>query len=161
MKLHIEPIVILVPTRITDEALSYLQPEQSSSESVNNDECKLCHLQSVLTNIQTACIYSPSYSLQIRPSKEFKFETGKSKLQGLNLSALVGQLDRIILPGDNSRHVGTGEERRGPESILQLSGFLDLSCEIAVRVSSGTLPSLTALGRLCGSCYWISNETSF
>jgi DNA mismatch repair protein MSH5 len=103
---------------------------------------------------------SVSYGLHIRASKEFSFDSGKSKLLGLNLAVLGGDLARLVAPGDTHANVGVGEVQGRQGTVLQLSGFLDMSCEIAVGEILIIRPLLKVLGRLCWRSHWIPEQMS-
>jgi DNA mismatch repair protein MSH5 len=86
-----------------------------------------------------------AYALELRPSKEFKFETGKNKLVNLHLKQANGSAVQFVVPEDYdlSAHPGLEHEETGTqEHLLRLLGWLDISCEITVGCASAVLSYL-------------------
>jgi DNA mismatch repair protein MSH5 len=72
----------------------------------------------------------------LRPSKEFKYESGKNKLLHLKLSEDRENSIRFIVPEDD---VVAGEERER-QRFIELCGRLDMSCQITVCLTSNISP---------------------
>lgn len=73
------------------------------------------------------------YLLQLRPSKEFKYESGKNKLLQLKLSEERENAIRFIVPEDDVFAGIDSCEERERQRFIELCGRLDMSCQITVR----------------------------
>ncbi len=97
--------------------------------------------------------HQPPYLLEIRPSAEFAYEAGKSKLVGLKIGSESGPQINFTVPGDVPT-VGlsnTAEERGsgGHQSqLLRLSGWIDIESRVTVRIPSLVMAPLTGSGWL-------------
>jgi DNA mismatch repair protein MSH5 len=80
------------------------------------------------------------YSLDIRQSKEFNYESSKTKLINLRLGENDGPSVRFTIPGDVVAEGTHGEADDGGagrhEHLLRLSGWVDLDCALTVRFYS-------------------------
>jgi DNA mismatch repair protein MSH5 len=90
-------------------------------------------------------LFSIPYALQLRPSKEFKYESGKTKLVNLHLSHQNEHSIHFTVPGDHDLNVRSDkrfEESGTQERLLRLSGWLDISCEITIGCVNAVLSFL-------------------
>jgi DNA mismatch repair protein MSH5 len=90
-------------------------------------------------------LFSLPYALEPRPSKEFKYDTGKAKLVNLHLKLQDEERVRFNVPGDYSLPVqpSDGYDDTGTqEHLLRLSGWLDISCAITVGCAGAVLSYL-------------------
>ena len=90
------------------------------------------------------------YLMDIRPSSEFSYEGGKSKLVNLNIGSDDGPRLDLVVPGDVHANDGfrdiDDEDNSGTQSrLLRLSGWIDMNSRITVwkNVSSAQLFVLT------------------
>jgi hypothetical protein len=129
VKLHVDPSFILVPTRINDEILDCLQLEQARLRNYTATGMCSRWLTRILTQAgeQASAL---SYSVQIRATKEFKYESGKSKLMALNMSTLV----RSTVRANPDLRIGMGDDYRTRENLFQISGLLETCFELAVSL---------------------------
>jgi DNA mismatch repair protein MSH5 len=82
------------------------------------------------------------YALESRPSKEFKSETGKTKLANLHLAQADGRAMQFIVPGDydNSAPIsGLENEHGSQERFLRLCGWLDIGCQITLGCTGAVI----------------------
>jgi DNA mismatch repair protein MSH5 len=70
----------------------------------------------------------------LRPTKEFKYESGKSKLINLRLDYDDGPRARFIVPDDSMAGdpMAMDEEYGRQEHLLKLSGFVDMNSQLTV-----------------------------
>jgi len=70
----------------------------------------------------------------LRPSKEFKYESGKNKLLQLRFSEERENAIRFIVPEDSLITGVDSCEERESQRFIELCGRLDMSCQITVGV---------------------------
>ena len=74
------------------------------------------------------------YALQLRPSKEFKYESGKNKLLHLKLSEDGEHSIRFIVPEDDIVAGVDSCEERDRQRFIELCGKLDMTCQVSASV---------------------------
>jgi DNA mismatch repair protein MSH5 len=83
------------------------------------------------------CFHNP-YSLEVRPSSEFGYESAKNKIANLNIGAATGPLIRFMVPGEGFHPAGpcaTGlDDRQG--QLLRLATWIDFDSRITVCFSN-------------------------
>ena len=96
------------------------------------------------------------YLLELRPSLEFNYEAGKSKLVNLQIGANDGPQITFIVPGDV--HVATeyyDEENEAfvgrQAQLLRLSGLINVESQLTVRATTSLRIILysTSVGWVC------------
>jgi DNA mismatch repair protein MSH5 len=100
------------------------------------------------------------YALELRPSKEFKYDTGKAKLINLRLKLQDEERVRFNVPGDYSLQVqpiDSYDDAGTQEHLIRLSGWLDISCAITVGCAGAVL---SYLQRRRASGFLPGDETS-
>ena len=77
-----------------------------------------------------------SYSLDVRPVKEFNFESGRTKLMNLHLEEEDGSTVRFIIPGEllteTTEEEGTEVGAGRKEHLLRMSGWINMECPLTV-----------------------------
>lgn len=141
MKLYIEPTVILIPTRIDDEMLNRLDPDHGRQAStIDGESVYIFPLFFQTINFGADDSFRLPYSLDIRQTKEFNYESSKTKLINLRLGENDGPSVRFTIPGDvvaEGTHDEAAEGGGGrQEHLLRLSGWIDLECVLTVRFHS-------------------------
>ena len=140
VKIHVEPTVIIVATRMDDDVLNSLDPDlrQRDSSIAENGEQVALWMLPLLTKLSDDQPFGPAYLLEIRPPPEFNPQSAKSKLINLNLATDDGPRIDFVTPedmfgGDNNRGDGGGRQ----EQLLRFAGFVDLDNNIGVSSSMG------------------------
>ncbi|KAI9673524.1 MAG: MutS protein msh5 [Trizodia sp. TS-e1964] len=127
IKLHIQPTIILVSTRIDDSIHALLDPRSSSSGTSSNED------QSVLP-----------YILETRPSVDFNFQNAKNNLINLRISSRGPRLMAFMTPGDsimNGLQINENFVGR-QESLHKLSALINIDCELTVGCAGAVLTYL-------------------
>lgn len=131
MKLHIQPTVVLLSTKVDEDVIARLDPEGTRGGSVAGDHDR----------------FGLPYALDIRPSAEFNYEAAKNKLMNLRIGSDVGPRVTFITPGDAIAHGGFDEDvdddlvgRQG--KLLRLSGWIDVDSRITVGCAGAVLTYL-------------------
>lgn len=131
MKLHIQPTVILVSTKVDENAIAQLDPEGTRGGSVAGDNDQ----------------FGLPYALDVRPSPEFNYDAAKNKLINLRIGSDAGPRVTFVTPGDAIAHGGYDEEiddgvagRQG--KLLRLSGWIDVDSRITVGCAGAVLTYL-------------------
>lgn len=148
VKLHANPTVILLSMRVDDIVDEHLNPEQGGRGSVNGDgRDELSQRSYMLTLAQEADQFRLPYVLEVRPSPEFNYESGKNKLINLRIGSDVGPRVTFITPGDADTYedIGDGDGagltgRQG--QLLRLSGWIDVESRITVGCAGAVLTYL-------------------
>ncbi|KAL1618838.1 hypothetical protein SLS54_006953 [Diplodia seriata] len=125
LKLQINPTVVLVGTRADDSILDKLDPERRSLGSVDGS-----HDQFALP-----------YLLEIRPTVEFNYDSGKNKLTHLKVGPDQGPNVTFTIPGDvqASGAYGDEEDVGRQEHLLRLQGWINLDNRISVGCAGAVL----------------------
>ncbi|KAB2576043.1 MutS protein-like protein 5 [Lasiodiplodia theobromae] len=125
LKLHIDPTVVLVATRADDSVLDKLDPERRSLSSTDDS-----HDQFALP-----------YILEVRPTPEFNYDSGKSKLANLKIGTDGGPNVTFTIPGDvqTSGAYGDDEDTGRLEHLLRLHGWINLDSKISVGCAGAVL----------------------
>jgi DNA mismatch repair protein MSH5 len=168
VKLHVEPTVILISTRIDDNVVDRLDPELRMRNSSVLESSMFSKSMSV-GDINASFVddqFRLPYILEIRPSAEFNYEFGRSKLVNLRLDSDDGPTITFTIPNDV---IGAespdlpGDFTGRQEHLLRLGGWIDVESRITVCISRDflefSIQRLTALGGLCWSFDLISTET--
>jgi DNA mismatch repair protein MSH5 len=121
LKLYVEPTVILLPARIEDSIWEYLNTDQKGGELESLDE--------------TGNYFQAPYSLEMKASKEFKFENGRSRLLGLHLGQDQIGSNHFEVPGHYNTPDGMGDVSHDfgiQEELLRMSGTIDIRNELSI-----------------------------
>lgn len=128
LKLHVMPTTILLSSRVDESVESYLNQDQGVHESVNGDVERF-HLP---------------YILETRPSPEFYFEAGKSKLVNLRLGSDSEAHISFLAPGDTDiyEHYVDGDEpgyTRHQGKLLKLSARIDIESRLTMGCAGAVI----------------------
>lgn len=148
VKLHANPTVILLSMRVDDIVDEHLKPWEGARGSVNGDgRDELSQRNYILTLAPKADQFRLPYVLEVRPSPEFSYESGKNKLINLRIGSDVGPRVTFITPGDADTYedIGDGDGagftgRQG--QLLRLSGWIDVESRITVGCAGAVLTYL-------------------
>ncbi|KAL8652401.1 MAG: hypothetical protein Q9210_002702, partial [Variospora velana] len=133
VKLHAQPTVILLSSRLDEGVDAFLEPSRGSQD-LNHDG-------------GGADGFAPSYLIEVRPSSEFAYEAGLAKLASIHLVRDLASHVAFITPGDaesfsenadSSKMRYTG--RQG--TLLRLSGLVDLESRLTVGCAGAVLTYL-------------------
>ncbi|KAI9656836.1 MAG: MutS protein msh5 [Bathelium mastoideum] len=127
LKLFVEPTVVLLPGRIDDTVVERLDPETRTRSS--NDQFRL------------------PYLMDIRPSGDFSYEGGKSKLLSLNIGVGDGPRLEFVVPGDVAAHNGFSDfddaDRGSIQGrLLRLSAWIDFTSHVTVGCAGALITHL-------------------
>lgn len=134
--------------RVDDIVDEHLKPEEGARGSVNGDgRDELSQRNYILTFAPKADQFRLPYVLEVRPSPEFSYESGKNKLINLRIGSDVGPRVTFITPGDADAYEDTGDGdgagfigRQG--QLLRLSGWIDVESRITVGCAGAVLTYL-------------------
>lgn len=148
VKLHANPTVILLSMRVDETVDNHLKPEDGSRGSVNGDgRDHISQKRYILTLVQIDDQFRLPYVLEVRPSPEFNYESGKNKLINLRIGSDVGPRVTFITPGDADTYEDIGDGngagftgRQG--QLLRLSGWIDVESRITVGCAGAVLTYL-------------------
>ena len=120
MRLYAQPTIILLSSRIDESVDAHLKPHQYE--------------------------HSP-YVLEIRPSPEFKYETGKRRLIDIRIQAAQGPQMDFVVPGDDDTYGRLGNPLdpgfTGRQAdFLRLSASIDLESRLSVGCAGAVLTYL-------------------
>ncbi|KAL8736313.1 MAG: hypothetical protein Q9166_000468 [cf. Caloplaca sp. 2 TL-2023] len=131
LKLHGQPTVILLSTKSDESISTYLDPTGGSPDPA----------------IENADGIASPYLLEIRPSPEFGYEAGKTKLSNIRLANNTAPHMAFVTPGDAESYVDYMESnepdytgRQG--KLLRLSGMVDLESRLTVGCAGAVLTYL-------------------
>ncbi|KAL8755038.1 MAG: hypothetical protein Q9184_004921 [Pyrenodesmia sp. 2 TL-2023] len=142
VKLHAQPTVVLLSTRVDESVDTFLKPNRRTEESADGgvDEA------------------GAPYIVEVRPSAEFGYEAGKTKLA--NIPFPKGQAPHVafVTPGDSESYLEYAESSEldptGHQgNLLRLSGLVDLDSRLTVGCAGAVLTYLQrrkAVGYLPG-----------
>ncbi|KAI4115013.1 MAG: hypothetical protein LQ345_004311 [Seirophora villosa] len=133
LKLHAQPTVVLLSARVDEGVDAFLEPSRGSKD-LNYDH-------------RGADGFAPSYLVEVRPSSEFGYEAGLTKLASVRFVHDLAPHVAFITPGDaeslaenadgnTSRNTG----RQG--TLLRLSGLVDLESRLTVGCAGAVLTYL-------------------
>ncbi|KAL8953446.1 MAG: hypothetical protein Q9222_000693 [Ikaeria aurantiellina] len=134
LKLHVQPTVILLSTKVDESVSAYLESdgEHRDDEDPNSD---------------AAGGFVPPYLLEVRPSPEFGYEVGKNKLCNISLVNDTSLPIAFVTPADAEAYQSCVEipepgytGRQG--KLLRLSGLVDLESRLTVGCAGAVLTYL-------------------
>ncbi|KAI9708990.1 MAG: hypothetical protein M1812_007803 [Candelaria pacifica] len=131
VKIHIQPTVILLSTRVDESVDEHLDPERRNRDSlVDGNE-----------------LLAMPYILEVRPSPEFNYDAAKNKLVNLRIGSDTGPHIIFATPGDVVTGGGYGGDdevgfagRQG--KLLRLSGWIDFESPLTVGCAGALLTYL-------------------
>ncbi|MCJ1249396.1 MutS protein msh5 [Trapelia coarctata] len=140
LKLHIQPTVVLLSSRVDDALYENMDPEHRARDSIN-DKGGFFH-----KDIQTDQFRLP-YIIDIRSSPEFNYEAGKRKLVDIRTLKRARSLADFVVPGEDTSYEEYGEGyetgfTRHQGKLLRLSGSIDLESQISVGCAGAVLTYL-------------------
>ena len=131
MKLFIDPTVVLISTRCSEELINQLDPEMANGRGSiagerNSDTTRL------------------PYLLECRPNAEFGYQASRKKLVNLRIGQHDGPRVTFVVPGDilpqaGSRVVGEDDHADRQGQILRLSGWINLDSSLTVGCAGAVL----------------------
>lgn len=133
MKLFIDPTVVLVPTKCSDEVFNRLDPQmgnpRTSVDGREGDQTRL------------------PYLLEARPNSEFAYELSRNKLSNLRIGEVDGPDVTFVVPGDVLAHDGDSAQRGSAsasrqEHLLRLAGWINVESRFSVGCAGAVLSSL-------------------
>ncbi|KAL8718148.1 MAG: hypothetical protein Q9225_004683 [Loekoesia sp. 1 TL-2023] len=131
VKLYARPTVILLSTRVDESIDAYLDPARGSRDSVIEDAEGL----------------ATPYLVEVRPSAEFGYEAGKTKLANIHFNRDVASSVAFVTPGDAESYLEYTDSndpgytgRQG--KLLRLSGLIDLESRLTVGCAGAVLTYL-------------------
>lgn len=131
VKLFIDPTVILVSTKCSDEMIDRLDPELRGSEAASIDG----------RNDQTRL----PYLLECRPHSEFGYESARTKLVNLRIGQDHGPTVTYTIPGDLVTDDG-GYDDDGfagrQAQFLRLAGWINMESRLTVGCTGAVLSYL-------------------
>ncbi|KAH7031981.1 muts domain V-domain-containing protein [Macrophomina phaseolina] len=127
LKLYVDPTIVLVSTKADDAVMDKLDSDRSFS-SVNGS--RMARDQFALP-----------YILEVRPTVEFNYESGRNKLVNLKIESGAGPKVAFTVPGDihTSSGYGGGGDAGSQERLLRLSGWINLDSRITVGCAGAVL----------------------
>lgn len=114
LKFHIEPTVLLLPSRFDEIIEKSLSPDAK-------DE------------------FATPYHISIRPTAEFSYASARDKLATINISEESGPVLTLHTPED-IHDLSGGQQRRG--NLLRLAGWINLDSRITVGCAGAVLAYL-------------------
>ncbi|ORY09079.1 mismatch repair protein 5 [Clohesyomyces aquaticus] len=129
LKAFIQPTVVLLSTKIDDEVIEKLDPENKSRGSGDGsiDQFRLPFL------------------LEVRPHFEFAYEAAKSKLAQLRIGEDDGPQVTFVVPGDvvaANWAYDNGDAAGRQDQLLRLSGWVDMESQLTVGCAGALLSYL-------------------
>lgn len=149
MKLHAQPTIILLSTRVDESIDAYLDPGRGSRDSASGDRARLppCPILYRLPKFMLADIFALPYIVEVRPMAEFGYEAGKTKLASIRLGRDVAPRFAFITPGDSESYLEYAESnepgytgRQG--KLLHLSSLIHLESRLTVGCAGAVLTYL-------------------
>ncbi|KAI9676986.1 MAG: MutS protein msh5 [Caeruleum heppii] len=128
LKEYIQPTVVLVSTRIDENADSHLNVagHHRHATDAGNDQ------------------FRSSFLLEVRPSADFGYEAAKSKLINLRIGSDFGPRISCSTPGEayapQSVQQQDGEVNGAHAQLLRLSAWIDVESRITRRKAAAFLP---------------------
>ncbi|KAI9699119.1 MAG: MutS protein msh5 [Candelina mexicana] len=131
LKIHTEPTVILLSTRVDESVDEHLDPERRNRNSLVDGNQPL----------------NMPYILEVRPSPEFNYEAAKNKLVNLRIGSDTGPHITFATPGDIAMGGGyAGDDEVGfagrQGKLLRLSGWIDVESRLTVGCAGALLTYL-------------------
>ncbi|KAL9099242.1 MAG: hypothetical protein Q9163_005233 [Psora crenata] len=154
LKVHIQPTVVILSLRVPEDVEECFNPHSRTEIADTEEGKKLHHLDNVVLPLTPTIdnTFRLPYALEYRPSTEFAYEAGKTKLANLPISALKGLDGDFMTPGEseNRNDCADGEEpgftaRQG--KLLKLSATVDMESNLTIGCVGAVL---TYLGRRRG-----------
>ncbi|KAI9820000.1 MAG: MutS protein msh5 [Pycnora praestabilis] len=131
LKVHVEPTVILLSSRVDESVDAHLDPQGRRRGSVAGDNDQ----------------FGLPYILELRPSREFNYESAKNKLINLRIGSDSGPQITFATPGDGMAGDAFGDRddsgfigRQG--SFLRLSAWIDMGSRLSASLLPPRQPSL-------------------
>jgi DNA mismatch repair protein MSH5 len=131
VKLFIDPAVVLISTKCSEELINQLDPEMANGRGSiagerNSDTTRL------------------PYLLECRPNAEFGYQASRKKLVNLRIGQHDGPRVTFVVPGDilpqaGSRVVGEDDHADRQGQILRLSGWINLDSSLTVGCAGAVL----------------------
>ena len=146
VKLHVQPTVILLSTRVDESVDAHFDPEGASRGSRNRDSTSSCFAIDSISLVILSAVdqFRLPYILEIRPSPEFSYEGGKSKLLGVLIDSDATNQVAFLTPGDADSYdeYGDGNEpgftdRQG--KMIRLSGRIDMESHLTIGCAGAVL----------------------
>ncbi|TVY85141.1 MutS protein-like protein [Lachnellula suecica] len=135
LKLHAQPSRILISTRSEEKLEEHLSKEARGID--RGDEASGFRVHSFPACSWLTCYHLDdvlgSYILDSHPSPDFKYETAKNKLIGLELNADEAPNIVFTVPGDDVVGEGIRGERGGTGRqgrLMRLAGWIDLDIQV-------------------------------
>ena len=155
VKLHAQPTVILLSTRVDESVDEQLDPHYRNRETTINGMLQVSGASTVL--MAALDQFTLPYIIELRPISEFSYEGGKSRLMDLDLRS-ENQM-RFIVPGDDDRYL-RDVSRVKPGFTSQQEAFLRMSTKIDFenRISVGCAGAVLAYLRRRRNTQFLSDD---
>ena len=148
VKLHIQPTVVILSMRVDEIVEKHFDPDGRSRGSINGNGKELpshvCDSVAYALCALTGDQFALPYVLEFRPSPEFDYEAGKSKLLNLHLFADGSSEVSFTTPGDSDPYNDYGDSndagytgRQG--QLLRLSASIDMESRLTIGCAGALL----------------------
>ncbi|KAL8831364.1 MAG: hypothetical protein Q9170_005327 [Blastenia crenularia] len=130
VKLHAQPTIILLSTRVDESVDAYLDPGIASRDLVREDDD-----------------FNIPYLVEVRPSTEFGYEAGQTRLASIRLHKNNEPHVAFVTPGDAESYLEYSQNQdpsyTGHQGkLLRLSGLIDLESRLTVGCAGAILTYL-------------------